>query len=145
MREVARQSATAEPCLAGEAISQGRNYWITLLNGAEVLTKAGSSGETTTLRVSLKAKKMRKANNVEYAVAVRDGTDMWLYKTIKRTGRGDIFVFWPFDLKRGGRPHASYHADGRMHIKKEGEMPLKPQHVQKPDASFNGCHSVIVT
>ncbi len=89
---------------------------------------------------------MSNSSDLVYAIAMRDGGDFWLYKTIKQTGKGEIFVFWAFDLARGGRPHASYHTNGRLHLKKKkDEMPLDPHYVQRPDASFRGCQQVVMS
>jgi hypothetical protein len=51
-----------------------------------------------------------------YAVAVREGSNLWLTLWIRKSHRGEIFVIIP----RGDRdwdPHTSYHLDGTMHSK----------------------------
>ena len=51
-----------------------------------------------------------------YAVAVREGDDLWLTLWVRRSPKGEFFIFQP----RGDRdwdPHASLHADGSFHMK----------------------------
>jgi hypothetical protein len=51
-----------------------------------------------------------------YAVAVREGSDLWLTLWVRRSRKGEFFVMMP----RGDRdwdPHTSYHLDGTLHIK----------------------------
>jgi hypothetical protein len=51
-----------------------------------------------------------------YAVAIRDGSDLWLTLWVRCWPKGDIYVMYP----RGDREwdvHASYHRNGKMHIK----------------------------
>jgi hypothetical protein len=56
------------------------------------------------------------AKDTRFAIAVRDGKDLWLFLWLKRDATGDVYVFWPIDEK-GRNPHASYHASGRSHQK----------------------------
>jgi hypothetical protein len=51
-----------------------------------------------------------------YAVAVRDGSDLWLTLWVKRSPKPEFFVFIPRG-DRGWDPHASYHLDGTLHQK----------------------------
>ena len=73
-----------------------------------------------------------------YAVAVRDGHELFLFCRIRRTVTGDVYVLPP-------RPdpdwihHVSYHASGQHHVKSYGH-PYHVSHWQKPDANFLGTH-----
>ena len=52
----------------------------------------------------------------KYAVAIRDGSDLWLTMWVRCSRKGEIFIMYP----RGNREwdaHASYHLDGTFHQK----------------------------
>ena len=51
-----------------------------------------------------------------YAVAVRDGGDLWLTLWVRRSPKGEFFVMMPRG-DRGSDPHMSYHLDGTLHSK----------------------------
>jgi hypothetical protein len=51
-----------------------------------------------------------------YAVAVRDGDNLWLVLWVRRNRKGEFFVMVP-RTKKGWDPHTSYHSDGTFHIK----------------------------
>jgi len=71
-----------------------------------------------------------------YAVAVRDGTNLWLTLWVRRSRKGDVYVLVP----RGDRlwnPHFSYHRDGKVHSKSYGEKFLSQQR-QPLTGSFRG-------
>jgi hypothetical protein len=55
-----------------------------------------------------------------YAVALRDGASLWLTLWVKRSRKGDVYVFQP---RADGRwnPHASYHYNGTFHSKSYGQ------------------------
>ena len=50
-----------------------------------------------------------------YAVAIQDGDGLGLTFWIKRSLKGEVFLFYPRDPEMN--PHASYHLDGRYHQK----------------------------
>ena len=79
----------------------------------------------------------------KFAIAVRDGEDLWLYLWIKRDAKGDVYVFWPRD-EEGWNPHASYHASGRSH-QKSHDKAFFPAARQKPDAAFSGTEQIVTT
>src|SRR5262249_15966164 len=60
-----------------------------------------------------------------YAVAVRDGSDLWLTLWVKRSKKGEFFIMVPRQ-DPGWDVHTSYHLDGTMHIKSFGH-----KHVSK--------------
>jgi hypothetical protein len=84
-------------------------------------------------------------NEIRYAVAVRDGEDLWLHSIIKKTYRGDVYDFWPHGNVEGGWTHASYHVDGTVHIKHRGKRPLPGLNQQRLDASFRGVEPLFTT
>src|SRR5208283_1418998 len=50
-----------------------------------------------------------------YAVAVREGSDLWLTLWVRRSRKGEFFVMVPRG-DRGWDPHTSYHLDGTLHM-----------------------------
>jgi len=55
-------------------------------------------------------------NPKAYAVAVRDGNDLFVVVTICRELKGDLYVNWP-SVAPHLEPHTSYHASGQTHHK----------------------------
>jgi hypothetical protein len=56
------------------------------------------------------------AGEQKYAVAIRDGSNLWLTMWVRCSRKGEIFIMFP----RGDRdwdPHVSYHLDGTFHSK----------------------------
>jgi hypothetical protein len=51
-----------------------------------------------------------------YAVAVRDGPDLFLFLSICRGASGDVYVNYPRD-DLDWKPHTSYRASGQHHQK----------------------------
>jgi hypothetical protein len=71
-----------------------------------------------------------------YAVAVREGSDLWLALWLRKSKKGEFFVLIP----RGDRdwdPHTSYHLDGTMHSKSFGRAFL-PQKRRPLTGAFRG-------
>src|SRR5262249_25421835 len=56
---------------------------------------------------------------ISYAVAVRDGSDLWLTLWVKRSKKGEFFIMVPRQ-DPGWDVHTSYHLDGTMHMKSFG-------------------------
>jgi hypothetical protein len=81
-----------------------------------------------------------------YAVAVRDGVDLFLFLTITRSMSGDVYV--NILHNRQGptwdrwKPHASYHASGQHHQKSFGHKALVFHH-QRPDVTFRDTENVV--
>jgi hypothetical protein len=72
-----------------------------------------------------------------YAVAVREGSDLWLTLWVRRSPKGEFFVMTP----RGDRdwnPHTSYHLDGTLHMKSFDHKVLPPQKRQPLTSAFRG-------
>ena len=72
-----------------------------------------------------------------YAVAVREGSDLWLVLWIRRSRKGEFFVMVP----RGDRDwdvHTSYHLDGTLHMKSHGRKVLPPTKRQPLTGRFRG-------
>jgi hypothetical protein len=92
-------------------------------------------------------------NEYRYAVAVRDGSDLWLVLWVRRSPKGEFFVMVPrgeaFAImersgpgrksrKRDWNPHASYHLDGSLHMKSYDDRVLPPQKCQPLTGKFKG-------
>lgn len=72
-----------------------------------------------------------------YAVAVRDGADLWLTLWVKRSRKGEFFIMVP----RGDREwdvHTSYHLDGTLHMKSHGNKVPTPDRRQPLSGAFRG-------
>jgi hypothetical protein len=79
-----------------------------------------------------------------FAVAVRDGADLFLVLSICRGPQGDVYVNFPRDHEPDWKPHSSYHASGQHHQKSFGHKALV-HHRQKPNANFSGTENVVTT
>ncbi len=53
-----------------------------------------------------------------YAVAVREGSDLWLTMWVRHSRKGEFFAMLP-RLDHRWDAHASYHLDGTLHIKSD--------------------------
>jgi hypothetical protein len=72
----------------------------------------------------------------KYAVALRDGSELWLTMWVRCSRKGEIFMMYP----RGDRDwdaHASYHLNGTFHQKSFGFKGLS-QKRQPLTAAFRG-------
>jgi len=79
-----------------------------------------------------------------FAVAVRDCFDLFLFLTVCRAQKGDVYVNFPRENKRGWKPHSSYHASGQHHQKSYGHKILVRKG-EKPDLTFTGTQNVVTT
>ncbi len=72
-----------------------------------------------------------------YAVAVREGDDLWLTAWVTRAPKGDVYVLIP---RNDGdwNPHTSYHRDGTFHSKSFNHKMSSSQR-QPLTAAFKGC------
>ena len=68
-------------------------------------------------------------------MALQDGDELGLTFWIKRSAKGEIFLFYPRDPEMD--PHASYHRDGTYHQKTYG-LAMGAQKRQPLDGSFRG-------
>src|ERR1700681_1720720 len=79
-----------------------------------------------------------------FAVAVRDGTDLFLWLRIRRAASGDLYYIYPrSQAEEEGKtwnPHGSLHKDGRSHHK-GFDQKFFPKQGQKPDANFKGTET----
>jgi hypothetical protein len=57
----------------------------------------------------------------KYAVAIRDGPELWLTLWVRCSRKGEIFVMRPLP-DRDWDPHASYHDNGTFHQKSYGTV-----------------------
>jgi len=71
-----------------------------------------------------------------YAVAVREGSDLWLTLWVRRSRTGEYFVMVPRG-DRGWDPHVSYHLNGKFHSKSHGRVGLEKM-LQPLTAPFRG-------
>jgi hypothetical protein len=71
-----------------------------------------------------------------YAVAVRDGSDLWLTLWVRRSKRGEFFVMVPRN-DPGWDVHTSYHLDGTRHMKSFGHKTV-PDKLQPLTGTFRG-------
>jgi hypothetical protein len=90
---------------------------------------------------------MGKATGVTYAVAVRDGDDLFTVLTVNRKPSGDVYanVLRPHDPNM--KPHGSYHASGQHHAKTYNHK-VFVRHLQPPDKNFRGkaqVETVVIT
>jgi len=74
-----------------------------------------------------------------YAVAIRDGNDLWLLARIRRTGSNVYFLMQRDDP--GWNPHASYHESGISHVRSYKWKHFDGQG-QRLDPSFRGVATV---
>lgn len=73
----------------------------------------------------------------KYAVAVREGADLWLVLWVRRSAKGGFFVMKPMG-DRDWNPHTSYHLDGTLHMKSHDRKVLPPQKLQPLTGPFRG-------
>jgi hypothetical protein len=73
-----------------------------------------------------------------YAVAVREGSDLWLTLWVRRSPKGEFFVMLPRS-DHGWNPHASYHLDGTFHSKTFNDKKMGPPQKRQPlTGTFRG-------
>ena len=71
-----------------------------------------------------------------YAVAIEDDGALWVTLWIRRSAKGEVFVFQPRQ-ERAWNPHTSYHRDGTLHSKSYDQKMLPPRKRQAVDG-FRG-------
>jgi hypothetical protein len=76
-----------------------------------------------------------------YAVAVREGSDLWLALWVRRSRKGEFFVMLP-RLDRDWDVHASYHLDGTRHMKSYDRRVLPPTKCQPLAGTFRGTENL---
>jgi hypothetical protein len=80
-----------------------------------------------------------------FAVAVRDGNDLFLWLRLRRAASG---IYYMVPTGRSGpewkkwNPHGSLHKDGRSHHK-SFDQKIFPQQRQKPNAGFRGTEQMV--
>ena len=81
-----------------------------------------------------------------FAVAIRDRTDLFLWLRIRRGPQGDVYVIHPTGRTdreyKKWNPHESHHRDGRVHHKSFDKKLLAKQS-QKPDLDYKGTENLI--
>jgi len=77
----------------------------------------------------------------KYAVAVREGTDLWLVLWVRRSPKGEFFVLRPMG-DRDWNPHTSYHLDGTVRRKSHGRKVVNPWKRQPLTRPFHGTEDL---
>jgi len=77
------------------------------------------------------------AGEHRYAVAVREGSDLWLALWVRRSPKGEFFVLRPRP-ERGWNSHTSYHLDGSLHMKNYDQRACSPEKRQPLGGAFRG-------
>ena len=83
----------------------------------------------------------------KFAVAVRDGSDLFLWLRLRRNWKGEIFYVWATKSKDFPReikwnPHGSKHKNGVTHHKITFDKKFGERRLQKPDANFKGTETL---
>lgn len=78
----------------------------------------------------------------KYAVAVREGADLWLVLWVRCNRKGEFFVLKTMN-DRDWNPHTSYHIDGSLHHKSWDRKVLPPQKRQPLIGPFRGCEPLL--
>jgi len=81
-----------------------------------------------------------------YAIAVLDGACLFLFLWVKRSEAGEFFAILPRPHDTSINAHASYHADGRCHIKSHdmsSHNRIMCRLKQKPDQNFVGTEHLL--
>jgi hypothetical protein len=97
---------------------------------------------SASLKVGLMKLRAMPPGERRYAVAVREGTDLWLTLWVRRSPAGEFFVLVP-RRDRDWDIHASYHLDGRLHMKSHGRMDLPPIRCQPLTGTFRGTQPLV--
>jgi hypothetical protein len=89
---------------------------------------------------------MNSTSGTKYAIAVRDEDNLFVFIWVKRSMIGEVFAFMPRPQDPSINAHASYHADGRYHVKShnmDDRNKIMYQKKQKPDQNFIGAEHVL--
>jgi len=81
-----------------------------------------------------------------YAVAVSDTDGLFLFLRVKRSAKGEYFVFMPRPSDSRIDAHVSYHEDGKFHVKtheKYGAEKFMTEQRQRPDCNFIGSEHLL--
>jgi hypothetical protein len=81
-----------------------------------------------------------------FAIAVRDGDDLFLWIRIRRAAKGDIYYMFPTGRTgpewKKWDPHGSLHKDGNLHHKSY-DRKMFPAKSQVPNSDFKGSMNMI--
>lgn len=75
-----------------------------------------------------------------YAVAVRDGSDLWLTLWVRRSRKGEFFVMLPA-ADPGWDAHVSYHLDSTRHSKSQPQVQFTAS-APTLDGTFRGTEQL---
>jgi len=102
------------------------------------LFDASLERQKTGPKVGLMKLKPRALGEQRYAVAIRDGSALWLTLWIRCKPKDDVIIMYP-RADRDWQPHASYHASEWFHQKSFGvASPFTRQKRQPLTAAFRG-------
>jgi hypothetical protein len=80
-----------------------------------------------------------------FAVAIRDGEDLFLWIRIRRAKDGDVYCMLATAREwKKWNPHGSHHESGESHYKSFGKI-RRSSRRQKPDANFRGTEDFLTT
>ncbi len=74
-----------------------------------------------------------------YAVAIRDGSNLWLTLWVRRSPKPEFFVMQPRS-DRGWDPHISYHFNGKLYWKSHDRSVLKTERQPLSDTFRGAVH-----
>jgi hypothetical protein len=90
-----------------------------------------------TLKVGLMKLRPLIEGERRYAVAIRDGSDLWLTLWVQCSPKPEYFVLIP-RADRSWDAHTSYHRDGTLHMKSFGGRPVLKQQRRPLTGPFEG-------
>lgn len=114
------------------ATADERAFWRTAFDEAREAASASPKVGLMKLRMV--------PGEYRYAVAVREGADLWLTLWVRRSPRGEFFVMVPRG-DRGVDAHTSYHLDGTRHMKSSGNEFLTEKR-QALTGDFHGTENL---
>jgi hypothetical protein len=112
------------------------------LNEFREAYKEAQERKRTTPRLGPMKLRDLKPNEFRYAVAVREGAELYMTFFIRRDPKGDVYLMIP----RGPgteNPHASYHRDGTFHQKGHDRV-MRREKRPPLTGGFKGCQHLDV-
>lgn len=80
----------------------------------------------------------------KYAIAIKDGNELYLFLTINRSYKSDVYVNFN-EHHPNHKPHSSYHASGQLHHKSSNYYVFPKRKKQKPSRDLKGFEGIITT
>ena len=82
-------------------------------------------------------------NSHEYAIAIKDGADLFLIFTIAKSAKDDFYVNFN-GQSSDHKPHSSYHQSGQLHHKSHNRK-VFPIRKRQSTKNFSGSEVIITT